>query len=377
MDGIRTLIWTLPLIAWASLRLLAQPLDVFDHPPGSYLGAGACAACHAEQFAQQSSSGHALSLHRIEDHPTAASFAPAGVLARAGGAKYTYRLVADGLHVKVSAGEKESRSRLEWAFGAGEQAVTFVGQVDENRYVEHHFSYYSATGGMGTTPGHSEGAPRGPEDALGVYYGTFGAQPSIMRCFQCHSTGPLALGEAFSLQPNELGVRCEACHGPGRPHVEAVASGELERASAAIANPARLRSGQLLERCGACHRPPASPGKVIDWSDPWNVRHQPVYLSRSACVQARGQPLSCMRCHDPHAPLSTEAARDNARCLDCHHAGRRPATVCRQDVSRSCSSCHMPPVRPQDELRFTNHWIGVYDADNPLRPREPSEDGSP
>ena len=277
----------------------------------------------------------------------------------------------------MSAGREESRSLLEWAFGAGEQAVTFVGQVDEHRYVEHHFSFYSTTGKHGTTPGHSEGPARGAEAALGVYYETFGPKPSVMRCFQCHSTGPLALGEAFSLQPRELGVRCEACHGPGRPHVDAVASGDAERASAAIANPARLSTGQLLERCGACHRPPASSGQVIDWSDPWNVRHQPVYLSRSACIQPGGQPLSCMRCHDPHAPLSAEAARDNARCLDCHQVGLPPAEACRQAAPRPCSSCHMPPVRPQDELRFTNHWIGVYDSGNPLRPRQATERVSP
>lgn len=28
---------------------------------------------------------------------------------------------------------------------------------------------------------------------------------------------------------------------------------------------------------------------------------------------------------------------------------------------------------PQDELRFANHWIGIYDPGNPLRPREASE----
>lgn len=61
-----------------------------------------------------------------------------------------------------------------------------------------------------------------------------------MRCFQCHSTGPLALGDGFTLRPRELGVRCEACHGPGRSHVQAVASGELEQAIAVIRNPARL-----------------------------------------------------------------------------------------------------------------------------------------
>ncbi len=315
-------------------------------------------------------SGHARSLHATPNHPLAVTFAPQESLVRTGNARYSYRDGERGLRVEVVAQGERTDSLLEWAFGAGEQAVTFVGQVDENRYVEHHFSYYSATGSLGTTPGHRDVPAQGAQDALGVFYETFGAQPSIMRCFQCHSTGPLALGDGFSLRPHELGVRCEACHGPGQEHVEAVASGELAHARAAIGNPARLAGDKLLEFCGACHRPPASSGEVIDWSDPWNVRHQPVYLSRSACVEPGGQPLTCMRCHDPHGPLSAETARDDRRCLDCHEHRAPPAPICREASGRTCSSCHMPPVKPQDELRFTNHWIGVYDPGSPLRPRE-------
>lgn len=368
----RALKWTLPCLVSAALRLFSQPLDVFDHSPDAYLGADACAACHAEQFAKQSASGHARSLHPTADHPAAASFAPSQPLVRTGGARYSYRADEGGLLVEITAQGKRIESRLEWAFGAGEQAVTFVGQVDEGRYVEHHFSYYAASGALGTTPGHRNAPALGAEEALGVYYETFGPQPSIMRCFQCHSTGPLALREGFSLRPREQGVRCEACHGPGQKHVEAVASGQAAQAIAAIKNPARLSGIELLEDCGQCHRPPASSGQVIDWSDPWNVRHQPVYLSRSACAQPGGQPLACMQCHDPHAPLSAEGARDDRRCLECHEGRVPPAQICRQAAGRACSDCHMPPVRPQDELRFTNHWIGVYDPDNPLRPREVS-----
>ena len=360
-----TLLW----LALAAIRLVGQPLDVFNHSPDSYLGADTCADCHSEQFEKQSVSGHARSLHPTTKHSAADSFAPSEPLERVGGATYSYHADESGLRVEVLASGRRIESLLEWAFGAGEQAVTFVGQIDEGRYVEHHFSYYSATGSLGTTPGHRNSPARKADEALGVYYETFGPQPSIMRCFQCHSTGPLALGEGFSLRPHEPGVRCEACHGPGHRHVEAVTSGELEQARAVIENPARLAGDQLLEYCGSCHRPPASSGQVIDWSDPWNVRHQPVYLSRSACAEANSQPLACMRCHDPHGPLSAEAARDNQRCLSCHETRSPPAPICQQSDSRTCSSCHMPTVRPQPELQFTNHWIGIYNLDNPLRPR--------
>ncbi|MCY4594013.1 MAG: multiheme c-type cytochrome [Bryobacterales bacterium] len=362
--------WLLQWLAAAPLPLLAQPLDVFDHPPEAYLGADACGACHAEQFAAQSASGHALSLAPVSQHPLASSFVPVASLVRTGGAEYSYRSDRDGLHVEVEVHGERRELQLEWAFGAGDQAVTFVGHPDEERYVEHHFSYYSATDSLATTPGHRDTPPHGVEDALGVYYQTFGPEPAIMRCFQCHSTGPLALGDGFSLQPRELGIRCEACHGPGSRHVEAITSGNLERGRAAVGNPGRLEGSGLLEFCGACHRPPESSGTVIDWSDPWNVRHQPVYLSRSACIEPGGQALTCIRCHAPPQPLSREAARDDGRCLDCHTVRSPPAATCRETPEQACSSCHMPAVAPQDNLRFTNHWIGIYNGDRPLRPRE-------
>lgn len=359
----------LPWLVTSAFPLLAQPLQVFDHAPDSFVGAGTCEACHAAQFASQSASGHALSLARVADHRLAPLFVPPGPLTRPNGASYSYRAEGDGLRVEIATGAGRLGLQLEWAFGAGEQAVTFVGRFDEERYVEHHFSYFAADDSLATTPGHRNDPVRGPEDALGVYYPTFASNPAIMRCFQCHSTGPLALGEGLSLRPHEVGVRCEACHGPGRGHVEAVAAGDLAGARGSVGNPGRLRGGELLDFCGACHRPPASSGTVIDWSDPWNVRHQPVYLSRSACVQSDGEALSCMGCHDPHQPLSREVARDDRNCLDCHSTRRPPATVCRAASDQSCSSCHMPPVRPQSNLRFANHWIGIYDRDRPLRPR--------
>ncbi len=360
----------LPCLLAVAAPLAAQPVDVFDHPPEAYLGAAVCGGCHVEKLESQARSGHALSLATVADHRLAASFQPLRRMVRDGGADYSYSAAGSGLRVEVTKGDGGAAVDLEWAFGAGEQAVTFVGQFDEDRYVEHHFSYYAAADALATTPGHRDRPPDDPEAALGVFYQTFGPEPAIMRCFQCHSTGPLELGSGYSLRPRELGVRCEACHGPGRGHVEGIAAGDLERALAAVSNPGRLSGDQLLRFCGDCHRPPASTGEVIDWSDPWNVRHQPVFLSRSACTEDGGQALACMRCHDPHEPLSRAAARQDGLCMECHIDSRPPATVCRQSAGRTCSSCHMPAVRPQDNLRFTNHWIGVYNPRRPLRPRE-------
>jgi len=129
---------------------------------GQYAGSQACRDCHAARFAEQSKSGHARALHQDGDR---------------------------------------------WAFGAGEQATTYVTRVDDDSYLEHGLSFYARTKALARTPGHA--------DANGARYRTFEPNSQIMRCFQCHSTGRLRLEAHGTLIPGEPGVRYEACHGPG------------------------------------------------------------------------------------------------------------------------------------------------------------------
>ena len=371
MTRSRALKWTLPCLVSAALRLFSQPLDVFDHSPDAYLGADACAACHAEQFAKQSASGHARSLHPTADHPAAASFAPSQPLVRTGGARYSYRADEGGLLVEITAQGSESNlasngrsaqaSRRSLSSGRSTRVVT-SSTIQLLRRKRRAGNYAGSSQRSGTGDRRSTGR----------------VLRNIRPAALDHALLPVPLDRASGTRRGFLASAARAggaLRGLSRARPEsrrAVASGQAAQAIAAIKNPARLSGIELLEDCGQCHRPPASSGQVIDWSDPWNVRHQPVYLSRSACAQPGGQPLACMQCHDPHAPLSAEGARDNRRCLECHEGRVPPAQICRQAAGRACSDCHMPPVRPQDELRFTNHWIGIYDPDNPLRPLDAS-----
>jgi Zn finger protein HypA/HybF involved in hydrogenase expression len=277
---------------------------------GQYTGSQTCKPCHPSQFASQSTTGHARAL----------SPSPKG---------------APG----------------QWAFGAGEQATTYVSQLDEDWYLEHGLSYYSKTKSMALTPGHST-----PD---GVRYRTFDPAADILHCFQCHSTGPLAIGDSRRIEPSEPGVRCESCHGPGAAHIQANGAKE------AIQNPRRLTASGLNELCGSCHRKPAGAAEDTDWSSPWNTRHQPLYLSQSACFRKSGGALSCLSCHAPHEPLSPITAGYDARCAGCHASARHRVAV----AGKSCVECHMPAVQVRPELRFTNHWIGVYAKGATLRPR--------
>lgn len=289
----------------AAFAIWAAPL-IGQDAGSAYVGSSVCRNCHPSQFESQSNTGHARALRRAR--PT----------------------------------DPGPGARAQWAFGAGVKATTWVSQTDEDSLVEHGLSYYGATKSLALTPGHATSADR--------IYRTFDPVATALRCFRCHSTGPVMLAAGFQVQPSEPGVHCESCHGPGRAHAES--GGAMK-----IQNPKRLSAAQINILCGSCHRQASDLDDGTDWSDAWNVRHEPLYLHRAACFRNSNGALSCLTCHAPHQPLQTAASSYDSRCISCHPKAAHSTPL----ASRSCVSCHMPQVGVSPNLKFTNHWIGIYD----------------
>jgi len=288
-----------------SIVLLAGPL--LSQEP-RFVGANACKVCHPGQFEKQSASTHAGSLRRVADHPLNAAF---------------------------SSNLSSRKPAVGWAFGAGTQAVTFVSRWDGDHYLEHRLSWYPALKALSVTPGHDS------HKEPGALYRIFEPSARILRCFQCHSTGRLQVSEQGEIQPAEVGVRCETCHGPGGDH-------------RSIVNPQKYSAAEINQLCGSCHRKPAAAGDDTDFQNTWNVRHQPLYLAESACFLKSAGKLSCLTCHDAHSGRAQNA------CAGCHPSVKHPAKI--QAARRTCEACHMPAVSPRPGLKFANHWIGVFGA---------------
>jgi hypothetical protein len=322
-----------------------------------YVGAARCGTCHPEKFARQQSSEHAHALSRPAAHALASDFAPDKTFIRSG--KYSFQFLRTGTTLQVRAFDatRQLETPLEWAFGAGAQAVTFVSRADSDWYLEHAFSYYPAARSYATTPGQPAPAEDSLPAALGRLFRSTGPNPDVRNCFECHSTGPVSIDRSGQLEPSEPGVNCEVCHGPGGRHA-------IAKTRASIQNPARMTPPELNTFCGTCHRQPAVADEETDWNVSWNVRHQPIYLNQAACFRKSDNALSCLTCHDPHDALRTDDAFYNAKCAACHDRSTHIATA-----SPNCVGCHMPRVSPQPWLRFTNHWIGVYGEGNKLKPR--------
>ena len=335
---------------------------------GGYVGADVCSSCHPVQFKAQSASGHAQALHRATEHPMTGSFTPVTALERPPNFHFRFVRTPQGIQVQGDDSKYLIRLPVDWAFGAGAHAVTFVGKASDELYIEHSFTYYPDSRTFDITPKHETLPAKTLHEAMGQAFRIQGSGFTIQACFQCHSTGPLSISANHEVQVTEPGVHCEVCHGPGSAHVAAAGSGDVAQARKTIQNPKALSAAELNRSCGTCHR---FADGTPDWTDPWNVRHQPPYFQESSCFKKSAGALSCVTCHSPHEKLRrNDAAYYRQICLSCHALNAaEPKAICREQPSPDCTSCHMPAVAVNAHLRFRNHWIGVYAAEDRLKPR--------
>src|SRR5690349_7208656 len=194
------------MTSWQAAGLCCMVMNM-SATPASYVGAQICRACHPGQFTSQSASGHAGALSRASDHKDF----PAGIeFTRE--TQYRYEILREdsGLRVHINNGADLMDLQLEWVFGAGRQASTFVTRVNQDWYLENYATWYAATNSYGPTPGQEAVRPKSISDAAGVLYSITDPKFGIKGCFECHSTGPVSFADNGDAKVNENGVRCES-----------------------------------------------------------------------------------------------------------------------------------------------------------------------
>jgi len=321
------------------------------------VGDRACRECHELEAARHRRSGHANTLRpaagidlarRLDGRRVADPERPE--------VAWSYRLDGDRLVAERDEAGRIERAILEYALGSGRHATTFVtltpSPAGSPGSREHRLTYFAGREELGLTPGQSAAEAARGRRPMGLDR----TPGETLHCFGCHLTkvsdfGPNVLDPA-TMQP---GIGCERCHGPGADHVAAARRGDSD-----LTMPfgkVWTADGQM-RLCGDCHRHPsqAPPGEIRP-DNPRIARFQPVGLMQSACYRKSDGALSCVNCHDPHAPATSDSAFYDDSCLACHKPdGPKP---CPTSPQAGCVGCHMPALDAGQGIPYTDHWIRV------------------
>ncbi len=202
------------------------------------------------------------------------------------------------------------------------------------------------------------------------------------RCAECHATGYDknydGRTKLFSSTQSEIGVGCEACHGPASAHLEWTKE-EISFADDPDLNDFgfSMTFGQNVEQdiqqCAGCHarRETLEHGNPLPgtpFAESYNLAvlrpdiyhpdgqiEDEVYVYGSF-LQSKmyAQGVGCMNCHDPHT--GNRIADDNSLCTQCHStAGNTEFPTLRKaeydtldhhfhpqgSTGAECKNCHM------------------------------------
>ncbi len=382
----------------------AATLPKVGGPPG-YVGSKECRSCHEEQF----ESWH-LSYHRTMTQIASTNSVQANF--------HNVTLTNDGIRFALSQKGDEFRVNMrrmrEESGGAANQSVDVrIGLVTGS----HHMQVFWVPGDQGNT---QLGFPFTwliPERRWVPRNSTFVRPPEAVHraeiwnivCSRCHATGiePRvdSATRTVDTRAAELGISCEACHGPGQRHVIARKAAQSEASVVEsqtlreeIVHPKKIDPDRSAQICGFCHSM-----KWIDKAESWRqsgFRFRPgddleqttpiIRLSRIGSVPSlaeylarnpdllrdffwedgmirvsgreyngliespchKGGEFSCVSCHSLHeSDPEDQLARNrtgNSACTQCHKEFREEARLTAHSHHRpgspgsECYNCHMP-----------------------------------
>jgi nitrate/TMAO reductase-like tetraheme cytochrome c subunit len=326
----------------------------------SFVGDQVCAECHKERVISQRKSSMGMAMEPVAEslilsaHPV--------MTFEIGNYRYEIARRNNQSFYMVTDGKETITLPILYAFGQGKAGQTYILQY-ESAYFESLVSYYDEIKGLDFTIGAARTVPASLKEAIGRRM----SKADTLKCFNCHATGAVSGGQ-LQLDKMALGVRCEACHGPGGAHAAAGKSGEPN--AGLIFNPARLSGDELSQDfCASCHRGNEEFSLLKSLAIN-NVRFQPYRIFKSECY-SDDRRISCTACHNPHEVLNEDPAYYDAKCLSCHQSGVKKvqaaansadgpdAPACRVGA-KNCSSCHMPKIEPPGaHFKFTDHYIRI------------------
>ncbi len=361
------------MVAWGGLlsaRERATDAMSADLPRSSesveHVGSAACLPCHPGEHASFSKTFHRTMTQAASPATVLAPFERRG-----------NTVSFEGRRVVMTTGSH--RHQAYWTEGdrAGDlQIVPRVWLVKEQRLVPRDEAFV-------TPPGVPLGRAR------------WGSS-----CIACHAVAGEPRHDeskdAFDLRVAELGIACEACHGPGAVHVarhrdpfERYAQHSSGRADPTIVHPKRLPPERSAAVCGQCHSY-AFPRREDEWwttgyarafragdaLEPSRVllaaggggamlsatddslfwpdgtirvggrEHNGLVLSPCYAQGTGDRKMTCLSCHAMHegdpAGQIAPSKRGDRGCVGCHAATKEHSHHVAGSPGAACVACHMP-----------------------------------
>ena len=355
-------------------------------PVGHYVGAQACADCHATEYSSWRGSQHQLAMQHATAQSVLADFNNTSF--RYGGITSTFFKRDGNFFVNTDGPDGKLHDyQIRYTFGLTPLQQYLV-PFPDGRIQALSIAWDTRAKELGGQrwfhlyPGQAIKAG----DRL---HWTGIDQNWNYQCADCHSTHLLknfdARANTFNTTWSEISVGCEACHGPGSLHLQwSRKQGKWQQVPAkglsalfterqgvtwshAAATPTATRSlprttNTEIEVCAHCHarrgqltdkEPPGRPlgdsyraallEEGLYWPD-GQMRGEVYNYASFLQSKMYSKGVTCSDCHDPHA-LKLRAS-GNAVCAQCHspatfdnvsHSHHAPGTPGAQ-----CAACHMP-----------------------------------
>jgi hypothetical protein len=363
----------------------AAAKDTQRNARDGYVGDAACQSCHADKADSYHRTAHYLTSRAPDETAILGKFTPGSNVMRTSNPNLYFRMdeqrtdgkEAEFFQTAVAGTAPHTNTRTERigvVVGSGGKGQTYL-YWNEEQLFQLPVSYWRDLGWV-NSPNYRDG--------LADF-----DRPITPRCLECHATyfeAASPLSNRYNTAGFSLGIQCEACHGPGREHVEHEAAKASASSATGILNPARFSRDRQMDLCAWCHagpgralqapfsyRPGEALDKYIDLPPPDPAAPPDVHgnqvgmLKQSRCF--RSSNMTCLTCHDVHVTQHS-VTEFSQRCLSCHKPDSATFSRANHPVSDNCIDCHMPrqetnlivfdsngrKMRP--EVR--NHWIRIY-----------------